>query len=255
LPLAFYSQGNRLNGWDNYLNNIYLSKTRTDTKEKPLCHKNKFVLATNVRIFSYNKELYKNELKNAIKNKYNEKDIIEEKFYEWKIDNWNETMRNNQQQNSPEFTVANNKWNISLYLNGKSEKDNDFLSIYLNNLNTNNNHNIFAYFVIAIRNPNNYSFFIGKCEKCLQCFNKNNRERGYLRYIKKSDIDNLVENNRTVVSVYLRILKNKNLAGEIMLNKNVVKEDFMEWKIENWNMFKTDPYNFIGSICDHKCNR
>jgi len=171
LPYAYYNKNNYLIGWNNYLNTIYLNKIRYN---KTLIDDNKLIIASNIRIFNYDKELYINELRSMINNNNNDEDFIDEIFYEWEIENWNE-INNSYQQNSPDFTVGNNQWNITLYPKGKFENENDYLSIYLNNNNT-GNINVYTYFVISIRNPKNYSYFIGKNEKYVQCFNRNSSE-------------------------------------------------------------------------------
>jgi len=49
-------------------------------------------------------------------------------------------------------------------------------------------------------------------EKSLKCFNINNKKHGFLKYINKTDIDDLVENNKITISVYLCVVYNKKLG-------------------------------------------
>ncbi|ORX78580.1 hypothetical protein BCR32DRAFT_294960 [Anaeromyces robustus] len=262
LPLGFFRNDNKIIGWDNFINEIYLSKSRIENKNEVLVEKQKFIISSSIRFFDYNEEIYINELKSMIMNtNYSDKDILDEGFYEWKIQNWDQI---NNYKSSPDFVVGNNNWNITLYPKGKFE--NNFISIFINNLNMKNNKSkfiLFTDFVISIRNPNKYSYFIGKCERYSQSFNNRNNERGYSKFIDSYEIDKLLEDNEIVISVYLRIYKNNYLENYIIDIKNllnteevknleIIEEDFIEWKIENWNQFNSNPYFFDGAICSHK---
>lgn len=190
---------------------------------------------------------YLNELKKLMdKDTPVTKEVVGEKLYEWTIENWNSLTE--KKEYSPEFEIGGYKWRILLFPKGKTKKE--FLSVFLENLDVkekgvDERFHVYAKFVLAIRNYNDYSCFSPKSSNYR--FNKKDSEWGFNRFIKKSNLYNqnnnytkpLIENGKTVFTAYVRVFKDESQIqnSDIPKNitKNVEKEKTEQEKVEQEN--------------------
>ncbi|OUM56210.1 hypothetical protein PIROE2DRAFT_19281 [Piromyces sp. E2] len=156
---------------------------------------------------------YINRLKNTLQDNDNEK-VLDEGFFEWEVNNWNSLRVF---EVSPTFNIGNYTWKIALLPTGYNDGYEDYVSLYLGNHDVENNDNLNVYgsFVFAMRNCNDYSYYRIEKTTGIECFNKNNDEHHFPKFIKKKELfmknkktnKSLVENNKVVISVYLRVYK------------------------------------------------
>jgi len=176
---------------------------------------------------SLSKEQYINHLKKLLEDeKGNE--VIGEGYYEWEIEDWDKIKDKNDYEFSPEFDISGYHWRMFVYPNGKGNDNKEFLSCFLFNSDVKKDPtlNIFTYFVLCIHNYNNYSCFNTKRSSAPDYYNKDTCVMGFSKYIKKEDLFNknedcncsLIENNKVVFDVYIRIYKKKDNVSENLNN-------------------------------------
>ncbi|ORX81441.1 hypothetical protein BCR32DRAFT_268290 [Anaeromyces robustus] len=155
---------------------------------------------------------YINRLKNLIKD--NNEEILDEGFYEWKIYNWSDLKIF---EASPTFDMGGYTWKIALLLNGYSDGYENYVSIYLGNhdVEKDDSLNVYADFVFSINNYKDYSCCKIENTTKIECFNQNNNEHHFPKFIKQKDLfvknkksnKSIVEDNKAIINVYLRIYK------------------------------------------------
>ncbi|OUM70453.1 hypothetical protein PIROE2DRAFT_68396 [Piromyces sp. E2] len=154
-------------------------------------------------------------------------EVVAESYYEWVIEDWDKLCE--KREYSPEFTIGDYKWRILLFPRGNTEKE--FVSAFLDNLdvkdeNAAENSHVCAKFVLSIRNYNDYTIFSSKPSH--HRFNGKESDWGFNRFIEKTQLYNenknyikpLIEDNKTVVSVYVRIYKDE---------LGILWHDFANW--------------------------
>eukprot|EP00833_Pecoramyces_ruminatium_P011184 jgi/Orpsp1_1/1185216/evm.model.c7180000092818.1 len=151
---------------------------------------------------------FKKELENLIP-KIENIEIINEDYYEWKIDNFSSIQNN---KISPKFNILNYKWKIEIII-----KNNGYINLKLKNVNASSlqrNKFINANCVFAIRNSKEFSSFKASCS--YNKFSNNNSEIKFNDFIKKNDLNiklrnattSIVQNNCCTICVYIRIYRN-----------------------------------------------
>ncbi|ORX47578.1 cysteine proteinase [Piromyces finnis] len=154
-------------------------------------------------------------------------EVVDESYYEWVIEDWDKLIE--KKEYSPEFIIGGYKWRILLFPRGNTERE--FVSAFLDNLdvkeeNASENSHVCAKFVLSIRNYNDYTVFSSKPSH--HRFNGKESDWGFNRFIEKTLLYNennnntkpLIENNKTVVSVYVRIYKDE---------LGILWHDFINW--------------------------
>jgi len=177
---------------------------------------------------SFSQDQYINELKRLMESDNAVADeIIEENFYEWVINDWDSLL--NKKEYSPDFIIGGYKWRILLFPKGNTEKE--FVSAFLDNLDVKSedadeNAHVCAKFVLSIRNYNDYKCFSAKPSH--HRFNGKESDWGFNRFIEKTHLYNenknyikpLIEDGKTVLSVYVRIYKDE---------LGILWHDFANW--------------------------
>jgi ubiquitin carboxyl-terminal hydrolase 7 len=176
----------------------------------------------------FTKEQYVSELKRLMENdNATVAEVYAESFFEWEIEDWSKL--ENKKEYSPEFIIGDYKWRILLFPKGNTEKE--FVSAFLDNLNVkeenaSENEHVCAKFVLSIRNYNEYKCFSAKPSH--HRFNGKESDWGFNRFIEKTHLYNennnyirpLIENDKTVLSVYVRIYKDE---------LGILWHDFANW--------------------------
>ncbi|ORX40434.1 hypothetical protein BCR36DRAFT_364616 [Piromyces finnis] len=157
---------------------------------------------------------YINRLKNSLHDDADNKNVLDEGFFEWEINNWSSLKVF---EVSPTFNIGNYTWKIALIPNGYNDGNGEYVSLYLGNhdVELKDNLNVYGSFVFAMRNSNDYSHHHIEKTNGIECFNKNNDEHHFPKFIKKRDLFSknkktnklLIENNKVVISVYLRVYR------------------------------------------------
>ncbi|ORX78276.1 hypothetical protein BCR32DRAFT_295128 [Anaeromyces robustus] len=179
---------------------------------QPLIKDDTLILCMNLRI--YNNTIlgkYLDKLKKLIND--NDKEIADEDYYEWKVDDLDvhDTL-----EFSPNFLIGGYKWGINL----SSVKKKEYLELIFRNTNPvdslKKNKDIYVNCVLSIRNRNDFSFYHAESSS-LQCFNKTNRSYTFSKFYKISDLflkneiskKPLFEDRNIIIGAYVRIYKNK----------------------------------------------
>ncbi|KAG4101427.1 hypothetical protein H8356DRAFT_1289411 [Neocallimastix lanati (nom. inval.)] len=195
------------------------------------------------------KEQYINNLKNLLIENDNStsntnNEIIDEDFYEWEIDDFENFIDNADDMESPEFNICKHKWNLLLYSYFGS------FIIYLQNKDIKNyNDNICTKLIFSFRNykdPSRYKTFISS----IYCFSNTNYDyySGYKNEIYEDQyielIKPLIEDNKIAIGVYIQVYKNNKIENYLNNLRNLIKdeddyydvkgENYYEWAIENW---------------------
>jgi ankyrin repeat protein len=226
---------------------------------KPLTEDGKTIIGVYIRTYDYNKAQFEEEIKSKL-SKYN---MIDEGFYEWKISNW-KFIKDKSTEYSPEFTINNKKWKIKVYPNGNDESNKNYISIFLESVDAQNNDttHILGSFVFYIRNYNNYSDYYYSSSN-IDHFNENSTSWGWNKFIQKSSFLNsnnkLIYDNKTIIGVYICTYKyekehyNKDLKDIIKVNTNkFINDGYYEWNIDNWNSFISGSYSPEFNVGGHK---
>jgi len=153
--------------------------------------------------------------------------VVGEDFFEWVIDDWEKLIE--RKEYSPEFAVGGYRWRLLLFPKGNTEKE--YLSIFLDNLdvkdeNATEETHVCAKFVLSIRNYNDYNYFTARATS--HRFNEKASDWGFNTFIGKTNLFNenktydkpLIEDGRTVVSIYVVVYKDE---------LGVLWHDFANW--------------------------
>jgi len=158
-------------------------------------------------------------------NEINDYRTIEEKIFEWKIENWNNL---DVSELSESFTVGNNIWNILLFPDGNPEKNIfNYTSLYLlNGSSLSKNNKEYANIVLYIRNCNKNEVYEAKG---FSTYNNVNVTEiyGFDKFIIKSKLVNsrypLIEDNKTIVGAKVKVYKyydkGKNIDYSVLSNE------------------------------------
>ncbi|ORX77620.1 hypothetical protein BCR32DRAFT_295511 [Anaeromyces robustus] len=271
-PTFYYlNKKENLLDWQKYMNksNVYINNKKSN---KSLIENNDTIIGTYIRVYQYDKDKYINELKDLIKDHeaiYYE--IFGEDYYEWNIESWSKFEN---EQYSPEFVIGGHKWKLKLYPNGQNDNNYEYASIYLENQDVQNENtlHICANVVFSIRNYNDYSFFSENEETSLKFFSKDKPLWGLNQFVKKSDLYNkcekfnksLIEDDKAIITVYIRVYKykidhyinelNHYITEEDVVKDEIIEEDYYEWEIENLNNQQNLMYSPEFIIGGYKWN-
>ncbi|ORX48998.1 hypothetical protein BCR36DRAFT_221608, partial [Piromyces finnis] len=131
-------------------------------------------------------------------------------FYEWEVGKWN---RSYGKERSPSFVIGDHRWSLELYRDGDGSENRKYVSVYLVCLNPefNKEEGTWVNAILYLRNceENTESFCFDVLE--IRNFNRNNRDWGFSRLIKKKALFEsktnkpVIENGKCIVGVYLHI--------------------------------------------------
>jgi len=123
--------------------------------------------------------------------------------------------------------------------------------------------NCYAKYILSIHNNDCFSYYHSESQNFLHCFNKNNFERGFPNFIKKSESysedknfmrKSLIKKGKTVITAYVRVYENdklekfiKKLKGSLKRNHDFVEENYYERQICYWDKLNT-PYTEVYRI-------
>ncbi|KAG4085926.1 hypothetical protein H8356DRAFT_1737333 [Neocallimastix lanati (nom. inval.)] len=252
--LDYFNINNSSAGYDQFIDKLYLNNVNIET-QKGLLEDNKIVVGAYVRVYKYiRKEQYIEEIKKAL-NEDNSDEVIADDIYEWRIDNWSELK---DYEKSPEFISGGYRWRIKLFSKGFSPVFKDYISVYLNSVDAKNDETIHinAKAIFYIRNSNDFSCLKSTGEK-ISSLNYATKSRvwGSHCFAKRSELfrkssntnKSLIEDNKTVIGVFIRIYK---YTQETFLetikkliddeNHEILKEDYHEWEVENWSKIENE---------------
>ncbi|OUM60848.1 hypothetical protein PIROE2DRAFT_13290, partial [Piromyces sp. E2] len=233
-----------------YVNKMDFFIKNSKKKKSSLIDNNNITIGVYIRVYDFNKEKYINEIINLMK--YADV-LVGEGYFEWKINNWKSL---NEEEYSPKFRAGGLKWKIKLLSNNDETKNNEYISIYLENIDvmTDESSHICGNVLFSIRNYDDYSFYENQENKSLYYFSKEKNICGSDHFIKKKDLftknerinKSLIENNRTVITVYIRLFEyeleqyidemNSFIGSDTEKTSDVILgEDCYEWEIDNWD--------------------
>ncbi|KAI9347173.1 putative ubiquitin-specific processing protease 21 [Zopfochytrium polystomum] len=142
-------------------------------------------------------------------------DVEDSLVYKWKIDSWS-ALKVEKRAYSPEFSCLGTRWRILLFPNGNQQ--NDTLSVFLDSVEAsivpkNSNWHICVQFALAIANPDDQSVF--KASTAQHRYNPTEADWGFNHLVKLSQLTvatesfsrPLVENDKTVIVVHMKIMK------------------------------------------------
>ncbi|OUM59888.1 hypothetical protein PIROE2DRAFT_14473 [Piromyces sp. E2] len=217
---------------------------KNDKYKKSIVENNKAVIGVYIRTYKYNEESYRNVIKSITQDEDHE--LINEGFYEWNILNWNNLYDG---VYSSEFEIGGYKWKIQIFPTGNTL--NNYISMNIKNMDVKNNHfiHVCAKCTLVIRNFDDYSCFYtydGLFNNFSQRDNSYNVPLFINKnelYVKRGDTDKiLIENNKTVIGVYIQIYKyNKDQymkeMKDLVQNEGriICNNDYYEWEIDYWN--------------------
>ncbi|ORX75577.1 ankyrin, partial [Anaeromyces robustus] len=216
----YFDQDNSKCEWKQFIKKSDLFKLN-EISNKPIIENNIAIIGVYIRTYKYIKEQYVDKIKNLIED--DGYSVLKNDYYEWeieKIDNLNNNI-----EYSPEFEAAGHQWKMLLYPNGSTEKNEDYLSIYLKNLDVINNEtsstSILSKCVFSIHN-NDYSHtYLNKSIN----FNEYNSYRnlyGIEKFINKDNLLNInsnSENQKIIIGAYIRVYKNDEDDEKLNNNK------------------------------------
>jgi len=277
--LEFFNKNNYSKGIPKFIKKAELLNKSRSTR-KPLINNNRLIIGAYIRVYKNSEQdSYIKEAKNAIRNK-NNLEIINEDYYEWEISKWRSISNF---EYSPKFSLCGYKWKLKLYVTGENDSSEGCISIFLKNLDAEIDNSVYI--------CSSYTFFIRNCDDCT-CFYNNgalsndysriNYSYGHKNFIRKSDLfkrnnitnKSLVENNKTIIGVYLRVYRNEEeekkskievakvikekhiqqlkeyIDTEEIKGDKIIGEDYYEWKIDNWeslNELEESPEFEIGN--------
>ncbi|ORX75576.1 hypothetical protein BCR32DRAFT_271830, partial [Anaeromyces robustus] len=271
--VPIYNYYNKFN--DTYSINNYIEKDtlfkNVENIQKSLVEYDKTNIGVYIRTYEYEKEQYIEEIKSLIKDENH--NILNEGYYEWKIEDWKKLSNEKFTQN---FIIGEHKWNIEM----DPIKDDENISICLNSYDAKHeiSTHIYAKCLFIIRNYNNYSCFYTKGESEFKYYNKYNYLYNYENCINineliKKDPNSekfILEDNKTVIGVYIRIYEyNEEQYHEEIKelinddNHEILKDNYYEWVVENWDYnlneiieheFSLDNYEWKISLNSNKNN-
>jgi len=184
---------------------------------------------------SYNEEQFLEYLDSLIDDD-GTKEVLETKFYEKELDIWNQI--DNSEEINLEFETTGYKWNIEIELRD------DVVSAGFYN----NDSELFNIsYVFFFRHCTDYSRVVAK-PFTVKHIGVN--EEGFFleKYFNRDDSRNIVEDDKVICGVYLRVFKVENemkylnnLKSLIDDNNNKgIKDEYFEYKIEKWNNFSNN---------------
>ncbi|ORX62479.1 HECT-domain-containing protein [Anaeromyces robustus] len=253
-----YSKNNYSFGNEKFIEKSKLFTKHEDLK-KALVENDRCVVGVYIRTFKCRKEQYMENIKSCINDENHE--ILNEFFYEWKINNWDKLSNN---EYSPEFYIENHKWKLKLCKNSFKPV------ISLENLDslTDNTVHICSKFVFFVRNSDNYDYYhyYDSYSKSFNYFNKEKNSykqnlESNLFLSKKGGLNKyLIENNSFVVGVFIRTYKYNEVQIKNELDYfikyygfyEILSEGFYEWNIEDWEQISNIKYSPEFIIDNHK---
>ncbi|KAJ3080058.1 hypothetical protein HK102_003345, partial [Quaeritorhiza haematococci] len=144
-----------------------------------------------------------------------EYEIVDTFIYRWHIPSWSQ-MRQQDKTHSPEFTCGGFRWRVLLFPNGN--RQNDTLSVFLEsvdaaNLDKKAKWHVCVQFAIAVANPEDET--VVKSSHANHRYNPNETDWGFNHLVKIVALYQptegfprpLVENDRTDIIVYMRVIK------------------------------------------------
>jgi len=199
-----------------YCNNSVLlrkfNEIKKDNKSKIMENELLRVQKENDRLQNELLEMKLNQFKVKLRtliDKVNPSEIINEDYYEWRIDNFSFI----KSKLSPNFSLSNYKWNIEMWIDKEG-----YINFKLKNIDTFSlpaNKCIYAHCVLALRNNKDFSCFKASCS--YHKFNEKEPEMNFNNFIDKDNLKKIKTENRTasliekdsfVIGVYIRIYKN-----------------------------------------------
>ncbi|KAG4092163.1 hypothetical protein H8356DRAFT_1278550 [Neocallimastix lanati (nom. inval.)] len=252
--LRSFDKENYRVGYQNFIEQVELFKINKDSI-KPLVENGKTIISVYIRVCKYSgKVKYFNTLKSLMVNNINfldSNEVIDEGQYEWRIGDWDKL---NDQAYSPEFMAAGHLWKILLYPNGISNNNNDYVSIFLTNLDIeekmDSTIDVCVNFIISLRNYKNYSIYKTEPISSLKFYSLKNNQYGYSQFIKQTELFKsaqsssslpLIENSKTVISIYIQVY-NYNKKDVLPLNINNKYYKSLE-NLRNSNLSYAQQYN------------
>jgi len=171
-------------------------------------------------------------------------EVKEEDYFEWEIHDFENFVNSGDDITSPEFSLCGYKWDVQLYSYFGS------FIIYLQNKDIkSSDEHICVKTVISFRNCNDTSKFKASTSSLYSFSNTNwDHYSGYKTEISEKEYEEflnpLIENDKIMVGVYMRIYNNDKLVNHINEIKDLIKlednyyeikgENYYEWAIENW---------------------
>ncbi|KAG4098843.1 hypothetical protein H8356DRAFT_938389 [Neocallimastix lanati (nom. inval.)] len=167
---------------------------------------------------------------------------FEEDYFEWEVEKFDSITKGWNDKKTTEFNSCGYTWSVFLYSNGNLKNNNDFFAIELKN-NIEKDFSIKVVFMI--RNVKTQSYFHDNKHIC----QKEIYKYEYDKYIKP-----LIEDNKIIIGVYLRIYhvdkyaryidELKYLSKEDNKNNEVIKEDYAEWEINHFDRYLNFNYGY-----------
>ncbi|KAJ3409581.1 hypothetical protein HDV05_004398 [Chytridiales sp. JEL 0842] len=143
-------------------------------------------------------------------------EVEESMIYKWEIPSWSALKQQGEKVHSPEFTCQNSRWRLLLFPTGN--KQSDMVSVFLDSVDAatvpkNTNWHICVQFAIILANPDDPNSV--KFSTAQHRYNATEADWGFNHHIKQSQltvpIDGnarpVVENDRTVLAVHMKIMK------------------------------------------------
>ncbi|ORX86330.1 hypothetical protein BCR32DRAFT_324996 [Anaeromyces robustus] len=185
-------------------------------------------------------ELKENFYGESIKNY----EIVKDGIYEWKIENWEET-GSRLMVHSKEFHMCGYRWNLHLNPVGSLTTNFKYVSLFLDRLNPSEDYSVHIpmNIVFFIRSYNDYSSYKSATLPTVY-YSKDHNGWGHTLLIRKSDLNEIIRNNKCVFGIYYHVYKyKKELYKNEIINslyseteECVIKSDnFYEWEIKNWS--------------------
>ncbi|KAJ3117728.1 hypothetical protein HDU96_005858 [Phlyctochytrium bullatum] len=153
-------------------------------------------------------------------------EVEQDLIYEWKIPSFN-ALKTQKKAYSPEFECGGSKWRVLLFPTGNQQQDT--MSVFLDSIDAatapkNSNWHICVQFALAIQNYEDKTIYKASSTECLpkkttpaaqHRYNPNETDWGFNHLVKLSQlftpIENfsraLIENDQTVITVYMKIIK------------------------------------------------
>ncbi|OUM62051.1 hypothetical protein PIROE2DRAFT_11756 [Piromyces sp. E2] len=173
----------------------------------PLIKDNKVVVGAYLYVYEYNKvDCIIKDAKELMEKRSNTKNqYVQEDYYEWTIDNWKKFKSNRSVVCSQEFDIGGHTWRIYLYPNGNSNDNRENVSLFLHCKNTKD--------VSLVHIAADYSLYILPDNTFI--FSEYETENGCDQFIKINDLyarnkvnnKTLVEDNRLIIGVYIRVYR------------------------------------------------
>ncbi|KAG4104067.1 hypothetical protein H8356DRAFT_1270674 [Neocallimastix lanati (nom. inval.)] len=245
------------------LNSINIDKNDYMDFIKPLIKNNKVVVTVYIRVI-INRKTYLEELKKYINNN-DDIEIAAEDYYEWKIEDWEGL---NEKEESQVFTIGETQWKLELYPKGYKPKEKDYMSLFLRCLTQDLYKHTSVMYIFVIRNYASYTPYFTLQPNNI-CHFKKNDCNGFYQYFKISNLyekvkeyndHQIIENNKAVIGVYIRIYKYnidyyieelKSLKKNNIITNSEFIEDYYKWNVEDFTSLKNEEYSPLFKIGGH----